>query len=243
MPRLSNFLDYYRKLRSFFGGDYDLLKSLLENNYDTHERFQRREFFRRAFIALSFNGIDGDYTEFGTGVTSFPLAFAESRRANYHCHLWAFDSFQGLPEPQLPEDEHPKWIRGDLKISLEQFRDLCSKSGISNSDYDVVPGYFQDTIGKESSASMPTNISLAYIDCDLYSSTIQVLKFLGTRLKHGMIIAFDDYYCWSKNAVSGERKACKMFFDASNQFSLLPYTQFSWGGMSFIVEDKSLLTR
>lgn len=85
--------------------------------------------------------------------------------------------------------------------------------------------------------------ALAYVDCDLYSSTAEVLRFLGTRLKHGMIVAFDDYYCWSGTAVSGERNACNEFFAGHPEFRLLPYLPFGWHGMSFVIEDKALLKR
>lgn len=241
MRRLPGLLDSYRKLRTFLSEDYDALKGLLDNNYQTHEVFQRREFFRRAFNALSFNEIDGDYVEFGTGNTSFPLAHKESRRANYACHLWAFDSFKGLPKPQVPEDSHPKWIEGSLRTTLEQFKQMCRENGIPEQDYDIVPGFFEDTIGaKKTGLQLPTNISLAYFDCDLYSSTKVALDFLASRLKHGMIVAFDDYYCWSKNEVSGTRRASAEFFSRNEEFGLLPYHQYGWGGMSFNIEKKAL---
>ncbi len=242
MQRIAGLCNSYRKIRTFLEEDYDLVKALLDNNYEAHERFQRREFFRRAFVALSFNGIDGDYAEFGVGPTSFPLAFSESRRANYRCHLWAFDSFQGLPRPQGLEDEHPKWREGWLRTPLDQFKDICLRNGIPERDYDIVPGFFQDTISIEKPSSvLPTNISLAYIDCDLYSSTKAVLKFLSSRLKQGMIIAFDDYYCWTKLTISGERRASTEFFDGNEKFALIPYCQYGWGSMSFVVEDKTPL--
>jgi len=60
------------------------------------------------------------------------------------------------------------------------------------------------------------------------------------RLKHGMILAFDDYYCWSKTQVSGERKACSEFFKNHEQWILLPFVQYGWGGMSFVVEHREL---
>jgi len=41
-----------------------------------HENSARKEFFRCAFSALAFNGIEGDYTEFGCcGGVTFGLAF------------------------------------------------------------------------------------------------------------------------------------------------------------------------
>ena len=52
----------------------------------------------------------------------------------------------------------------------------------------------------------PTNIALAYIDCDMYSSTKTVLEFLLPRLKHGRTLAFDDYFCWADDRVSGGKR-------------------------------------
>ena len=73
-----------------------------------HDNLARKEFFRCAFSALAFNGIEGDYTEFGCcGGVTFGLAFRESRKSNYFCKLWAFDSFKGLPPKVTKEDDHP----------------------------------------------------------------------------------------------------------------------------------------
>ena len=67
----------------------------------------------------------------------------------------------------------------------------------------------------------------------------------GTPKTHnntkGMVLAFDDYYCWSSDAIAGERRAMLEFFRDS-RWNLLPFVQYSWGGMSFVVEDASLLT-
>jgi len=58
----------------------------------------RREFFRNAMFAISFNGIDGDYAEFGCwGAMTFSLAYHESWRCELDLRLWAFDSICGLP--------------------------------------------------------------------------------------------------------------------------------------------------
>src|SRR5437660_906115 len=58
------------------------------------ERLCRQEFLFNAFKALSFNGIDGDYAEFGSsGGMTFGLAYLEARRHGHPAKLWAFDSF------------------------------------------------------------------------------------------------------------------------------------------------------
>src|SRR5512139_2115800 len=175
-----------------------------------HELFHRREFMRRAFATLEFNGISGDYAEFGShGGRTFTLAYQESRKRSFNCKLWAFDSFCGLPPQSLPEDQHPVWIEGTMKTSLEEFGALCRKNRIPESEYCTIAGFYEDTLSnvEPRAPRFPVDISLAYIDCDLYSSTRTVLKFLSGRLKHGMIVAFDDYFCYSRTALSGERKA------------------------------------
>lgn len=207
------------------------------------ERGDWQDFFRRAFMASLFNGIDGDYAEFGcSGANTFCLAYFESRRIGVDCRLWAFDSFQGLPPRRGREDSHPAWVEGTMRTDLERFHSILRKYRVPHSAYEVVPGFYEDTLAKPSPA-LPANIRLAYVDCDLYSSTVTVLRFLAPRLKHGMILAFDDYYCWSADQVSGERRACAEAFADHPEWQLVPFVQFGWHGMSFVVESRRLLGR
>ena len=218
------------------------ISPILRDSYYTEYTY-RKEFFKRAFAALAFNGIEGDYVEFGCcGGVTFRLAYKYSRKYKHNCKLWAFDSFSGLPPKSLPEDEHPVWVQGTMAIASDEFKRICRESNISEQDYHVVAGYYDQTLAQPYGSSMPTNICMAYIDCDMYSSTRTVLEFLMPRLKHGMIIAFDDYYCWSSTQVSGERKACADFFKDHPDWLLVPFMAYGGGGggMSFVVENKKL---
>lgn len=220
------------------------VRSIWEKGHAYYEIADRETFFRKAFTALSFNGISGDYVEFGChGCRTFKLAYSESRKYSHNCKLWAFDSFQGLPPPAGAEDAHPAWIAGNLRTSLTEFVQACQRHKIPESKFHIVEGFYEQTLRDDggSSARLPTDIAIAYIDCDLYSSTKAVLGFLSTRLKHGMIIAFDDYYCWSSTAIAGERKAWLEMTSQDDRFHFLPYFQIGWSGMSFVVEDRTLL--
>jgi len=205
------------------------------------ERAHRQEFFRRAFVALSFNKISGDYVEFGChGGMTFNLAYQESRRVGSQCLLWGADSFMGLPDQKGFEDQHPAWVAGTMRTELDEFHFICRYNGIPSSMYRVIPGYYDQTLMNDApDQDLPDDICLAYIDCDLYSSTVTVLNFLRPRLKQGMILALDDYYCWSSDQMSGERRALMEFFSDNSDWHLLPYVQYGWGGMSFVVERKS----
>ena len=202
----------------------------------------KQKFFQFAFKAIQYNGIDGDYAEFGChGGMTFNLAYKEIQRRQLPIKMWAFDSFEGLPESELPKDQHPKWIKNSMKTSVDDFHKICEGNQIPKDKYETVVGYYENTLNNSSEKNLPNNICLAYIDCDLYSSTKTVLEFLKPRLKHGMIIAFDDYYWWSSEQISGERLAMLEFFDNNSQWNLEPYIQYGWASKSFVVEDRTLL--
>ena len=212
----------------------------LDPSIPAQEVRRRREFFYNAFMALSFNEIDGDYAEFGcSGGMTFAHAYQEAARHRHGARLWAFDSFQGLPRPAGDADAHPKWVEATMATALDQFHRDCAHHGVPRAAYEVVPGFYRDSLAAMGPTDEPTNIALAYVDCDLYSSTKEVLRFLMPRLNHGMIIAFDDYFCWSASQVSGERLAMLEFF-SDGPWELVPYMQFGWHGMSFVVEDRRL---
>jgi O-methyltransferase len=203
------------------------------------ERLARQEFFYDAFKALRFNGIDGDYAEFGSwGGLTFGLAYGESRRHGHPAKLWAFDSFQGLPQPRGAEDEHPEWRRGKMATNVDEFHAICAANGIPRDAYELVPGFYEDTLPSRAPDEEPSNIALAYVDCDLYTSAKTVLEFLRPRLKHGMIVAFDDYFCWSATQVSGERRAWLELSAADSTWEWVPYVQFGWHGQSMVLERR-----
>lgn len=201
-------------------------------------------FYWDAFTALSINGISGDYVEFGSdGGTSFNLAFQVTRHLSASRHLWAFDSFQGLPDTAHPRDEHPAFTPGLDQGGLSRFVGLCDDRGIPRPAYTCVEGYFDQTLGRLAATDAPRDIALAYVDCNLYSSTVEVLAFLAPRLKHGMVVAFDDYWCWTESEVSGERAAFHEFQAEHPQWHFERFKDPTWGGVSYVVEDATALGR
>lgn len=204
-------------------------------NYTEFVAEEYRRFFLKSLVMLSFNGIAGDYMEFGCcGATTFSTAYHAINYAGAPPrHLWACDSFEGLPQRTSEVDDHPLWTRGNFSMSQADFVATCSKNGVPQSAYTIVPGFFSQTLP---SLKGPAEIAMAYIDCDMYSSTIDVLTFLRPRLKHGMLLAFDDYYCYSPTHAAGEKQALFEFVSSLPQWSLMPYHPFHWAGQSFIVQ-------
>ena len=197
----------------------------------------KRQFFWNAFKALVYNGIDGDYVEFGChGAVTFRLAFDQIQQRGGGRHLWAFDSFQGLPAQDGAKDQHPVWQAGAMATSEADFHALCRAHGILPEQYTAVAGFYDDTLPRLEPVAAPANIALAYVDCDLYSSTTTVLDFVRPRLKPGMLIAFDDYFCWSATQPSGERQAFLEFEASLPAWRFVRYRDFGWAGVSYAVE-------
>lgn len=234
-------------LRSFVGGlvspdmkqRYFHLRYTLggRKDYWFFEAEEKSRFLRHAMRCLGFNGITGDYAEFGVhGAVTFSAAYAHMKNIGLPRRFWAFDSFEGLPASDQPE--HPHWVEGTLHTSYAEFERLCASRGIAAADLTCVPGFYENTIGPNANydGKLPDDIAMAYIDCDMLSSTRDVLHFLQGKLKHGMIIAFDDYFVYDTQNISGNRGAFLELVAREKNFNFLPYQPFNWNGMSFIVE-------
>jgi O-methyltransferase len=199
-------------------------------------------FFWDAFAALKVNGITGDYAEFGCHrAGSFQAAYKAMAQHALVRHMWAFDSWQALPDDH-PRDAHAGWDLGVGGVGgVDHFHEACERNGIPRAAYTTVEGYYKDTLPALGRDGRPTDIALAYIDCDLYSSTVTVLEFLAPRLKHGMIVALDDYWCWTPHDVSGERAALHEFLDAHPEWNFHRYRDIHWSGIAFVVERADAL--
>jgi O-methyltransferase len=213
----------------------------LPPNSGLDERLGRKLFLERAFRALSFNGIPGDYAEFGCwSAATFKIAYRTSRLIDGHPrHLWGFDSFAGLPAPVDRRDAHPMWKAGGMAMSEEDFRQACAAAGMNAHEYTTVPGFYERTL-RDPVGPRPQQIALAYVDCDMYSSTREVLAFLAPRLQQGMVIAFDDYFCFGPDATSGNRLAAGEFFAGRPDWRPVPFLPVGWHGMSFMMERADL---
>lgn len=212
--------------------------------YQPSEQFRpefvdMKNFMRRAFQVLAYNGTTGAYAEFGCfGGRTFTLAHGAAKLVGHDAHLWAFDSFEGLPASDDPRDAHVGWIEGAMAMSERDFVDQCVARGMAAQDFTTVKGFYSDTLRDGAPGPRPDRVCFAYVDCDLYSSTADVLRFLAPRLCNGAIVAFDDYFCYTDSHPSGNRLAAGEIFENHEDWRLVPFIQWAWHGMSFIVESR-----
>jgi O-methyltransferase len=133
----------------------------------------------------------------------------------------------------------PEWIAGTMATSLKQFLRFCKRNHIPPNRYTTVKEFYRDTLNsiRNGWPTPPSTIALAYVDCDMYSSAMDVLNFLEPRLRHGMILAFDDYFNFSVNEQAGEQRAFTEFQLRISQWNFVPYLNIGGIGMSFIVQQ------
>lgn len=91
--------------------------------------------------------------------------------------VYGFDSFQGFPD-----DGRADW-RKDL---------TTPRPGRLPANAGLVEGFFADTLPGFLAGQPNGRLDLIHIDCDLYSSTRDVLTALGERLAQGTVIVFDE---------------------------------------------------
>jgi predicted O-methyltransferase YrrM len=107
--------------------------------------------------------------------------------------VYGFDSFVGLPEPWYIRsgDEGKTHPAGKFDMRLEPVQPVFAEN------VELVPGWFQDSIPLWKDLH-PGIISFLHVDCDLYSSTRDVLTLLNDRIVPGTVIVFDEMYPWSE---------------------------------------------
>ena len=202
-------------------------------------------------------GVDGDVAEFGTftGRTAIALsagiANAEAIYGNKLTRLGLsgdgtksihlFDSFEGLPEIS---DENDKacplyssglWVKGSFNADLarmnpDNLRMNCEQL-LPKERVNIYKGWFSDTIPL---IDPGLKLSLIHIDCDLYSSTMDVLEGLinGDHIQSGALIFFDDWDCNAASPDFGERKA---WADLVKKYSIRFSPEQNYGAFGYSV--------
>jgi Macrocin-O-methyltransferase (TylF) len=153
-------------------------------------------------------GIPGDLIETGVwrgGVAIFLRAILKAHDVTNRV-VWAADSFEGLPRPDVekfPEDEgDPHYLHTQLAVSLEEVKSNFERYGLLDEQVKFLKGFFRDTLPK----SPVGKLAVLRLDGDMYESTIEALEFLYPKLSPGGYVIIDDYsYPPCKNAVTDYR--------------------------------------
>ncbi len=177
--------------------------------------------------------VEGDLAEFGTcsGFTASLIAYSiqyysdnlgkhETIHGQEPRKLHLFDSFEGFPEStqeadiNSPHVQSGAWGEGTARgLNEQELVSLCSQF-LSKERIKTYPGWYKDTL---QIIEADTRFAFVHIDCDLYESTIDVLKHLFSErlISEGAILLFDNWFCNRASDSYGEQRAwseiCSMF--------------------------------
>lgn len=193
------FLDWYKRYVS---------------KYDFHSL--DRKYTLNELIKLTQN-IEGDTVECGAfqGASSYLICKNIKHTQKQH-HI--FDSFEGLPEPELKDGTW--WKKGVFSTSFEIIENNLST-------FDNIH-YYKGWIPKRFSEVANLQFSFAHIDVDLYQPTKDSVEFFYERLSKGGIFLFDDY---GTNTCPGAKLAIDEFFQDKLEEVILLST-----GQSFVIK-------
>lgn len=182
--------------------------------FDTEKfRDSQREYIFKCIARYCFlNGLrEGYYLEFGSHKgRTMRLAWEHSNQLFDWTYV-AFDSFEGLPE--IPEiDRNPMWEKGKCATTEEELIAMVKSAGMPRERLITVKGFYDQSLTREAALKLlPQKAIVVYVDCDLYTSTVPVLRFIKDFLQKGTIIAFDDWFCLNGDPERGQRRAWAEF--------------------------------
>lgn len=172
------------------------------------------------------HSIEGDYCEFGvfTG-RSFVHAYHAISKISEDTRFFAFDSFEGLPQPGEKDLVYPKFPKGYFAATQEEFVTNLRAHQVRMSAVKIVPGWYSETLTASLAAEIGlSRVAVALIDCDFYISTVPVLTFLTDLLVDGSLIIFDDWHLFRGHPDLGPQKAFEEWQTKNPdlRFSLFP---------------------
>ena len=157
--------------------------------------------------------------------------------------FFGFDSFTGLPEVQGEDKKAGLFVSGDYSCSKQEVAQSLSDHGFDWSRGALIEGFFDQSLDGslyEEYGMRPA--ALLMVDCDLYQSTVPVLRFMKPLLQDGTIILFDDWYCFGESMDRGEPRAFREFLEEHRDWAADPIMDYPVYGKAFVVHRKASLT-
>ncbi len=189
-------------------------------------------------------GVEGDYLEFGVfRGEGFRTSLIAARRMfggrkNFAGRFIAFDSFEGLPVVSSLKTENNIFLGGEYSASVDTFlRTLGSLKKIF--PIEIVKGWFNRTLTAETISKFNLQrAAFINVDCDIYESTVDVLRFITPLVQTGTVLYFDDWFCQKGSMEDGEPKACQEWLAANPSITLVEYRNVGIYGKMFIVNRR-----
>lgn len=181
----------------------------------------------------------GDYCEFGIfkGHTFLRAQMAANKLGIKNMRFFGFDSFEGLPKPEgidVTEEEH--FYAGQYEWPIEAVRKELDAHGADWNRTFLVKGYFNDTLTEETRNKFGIeSVPIALVDGDLYSSTVDSLKFFENLIIDNSMLIMDDWGGFDMDEERGQQRALAEFLHRNPQWKAEPWFSYGSYGQVFII--------
>jgi O-methyltransferase len=178
-----------------------LHKMLWTEGYTMLGARRARNLYRLA-RRVAAEGVPGALVDCGVwngGSTALLAAGAPGRR------VWAFDSFEGLPEPGEVDGEESKQFAGDCVGAPEKVREAVARVD-PTAGLEIRKGWFEETFS--TAAPEISDIAVLHVDGDWYDSVRLTLETFYGKVRRGGYVVIDDYGTWpGARRATGEYRA------------------------------------
>jgi hypothetical protein len=205
----------------------------------TNRQTERALFFRRAFDFIKDNRVGGDLYEFGCHrCRTFRMALTEARLHNMEdMRFWAFDSFEGLPNP-VSDTSVEIWRRGALTTPEAEFMRLVKEHGLYVDRVKTIKGFYAETLTaklRQQMLDQHQRVAFVNVDCDLYESAVPVFEFIDPLMQEGTVVYIDDLFVG--HCGSPARGVAKAFleYQRRTRWRFIRHLEVGWWGRSYIV--------
>ncbi len=177
----------------------------------------------------------GMYLEFGVYLGSSMAAAVRAfdRSSCENARFVGFDSFAGLP----PGSEAEGWATGAFATSREVTEWHLRKHGVLDR-VELVEGWFEHTCNDLTAAQLHLGtVTVAMIDCDLYSASVTALNFVEPLLAERSLVIFDDWFALNPSGElnEGQRKAWGEFVAAHPARRWADLGRVGFNGVAFLL--------
>ena len=239
-----NLFKYFLMLRILY-----TFKRIVRRLIEYGELDRKEKFFRQAFSYCAQVGVDGDYFEFGVFKgRSFIQAYHTHKminrkanplgvKSNIQRNFYAFDSFKGLPKPRATELN--KFRQSQFSFSKNEFIQNLKRNKVDLGLVTVVSGFYKDSLNsnlRKKFKSSNLKIAIIYLDCDIYSSTLEALNFCDEFFQEGTVICFDDYFSLRSSKNNGQIKALRDFKSINKKWRFVEWGPQDQYFKSFILQ-------
>jgi len=190
----------------------------LVNSTNTHNYYKFLQ-IKNIWANIKLDSIEGDYIEFGIFKGKSLLHSYKTYEKvdnSESIDFYGLDSFDGFPNENHEFYKKENFTSSFLKVK-KQFRKY--------SNVHIIKGFFENSLQTKKLTSINT-FSFAFVDCDIYESSLVVFKYLKKRMTTGSFIMIDDFTSVDKNG-NTIKKAFFEIFDLDDEVHF--YSQYSNG--------------